>query len=129
MSYRRHPLDIGPLVFGLIFLGIVAAWGLFELDVVSGADAAWILPVVMIAAGALGVVLAATKQQRVERRMEAWQPVTAPAGHHTAERPVADESATADDTWPFGEDETGNTHDTTETTRTRNLDTRERDDE
>jgi hypothetical protein len=66
MTYQRHPLEIGPLVFGLIFLGIVTAWGLFELDVVTGADTAWILPIVLIAAGALGVALAATRSRRAE---------------------------------------------------------------
>lgn len=64
MTYQRHPLDIGALVFGLIFLGAVGAWTLFELDVVSGDDAAWLLPFVLIAAGALGVVLAVTKERR-----------------------------------------------------------------
>jgi hypothetical protein len=71
MSYQRHPLEIGPLVFGLVFLGVVAAWGLFELGVVTAADTAWILPVVLIGAGALGVVLALTKPRRTEARDQA----------------------------------------------------------
>jgi hypothetical protein len=78
-TYLRHPLEIAPLVFGLIFLGIVVAWGLFQLDLVSGADAAWILPIVLIAAGALGIVLAATKDRRTRRRYENMY-VTAPIG-------------------------------------------------
>jgi hypothetical protein len=68
MSYQRHPLEIGPLVFGLVFLGVVAAWGLFELGVVTAADTAWILPIVLIGAGALGVALALTKPRRTEAR-------------------------------------------------------------
>jgi len=87
-GYQRHPLDIGPLVFGLVFLGIVAVWGLFELEVVTGADTAWILPVVLIGAGALGVVAALTKPRRTEARQEARQAAAAayagqwaPAGH------------------------------------------------
>ena len=68
MSYQRHSLEIGPLVFGLVFLGVVAAWGLFELGVVTAADTAWILPIVLIGAGALGVVLALTKPRRTEAR-------------------------------------------------------------
>jgi len=64
MNYQRHPLEITPLVFGLVFLGTVAAWSLFELDVVSRSDAGWILPIVLIGAGALGVLLAATKPRR-----------------------------------------------------------------
>ncbi len=78
-TYLRHPLEIAPLVFGLIFLGIVVAWGLFQLDLVSGGDAAWILPVVLLASGALGIVLAATKDRRTRRRYENMY-VAAPIG-------------------------------------------------
>jgi hypothetical protein len=61
MSYQRHPLEITPLVFGLVFLGIVAGWALFEAGVLTGASTVWVLPVVLIAAGALGLVLAAVR--------------------------------------------------------------------
>lgn len=64
MSYQRHPLDIGSLVFGLVFLGGVAVWGLFELDVLAADDAAWLLPGVLIGAGLVGIALAATKGRR-----------------------------------------------------------------
>lgn len=108
MSYRRHPLDIASLVFGLIFLGIVAAWGLFELDVVSGADSAWILPIVLIGAGALGVVLAATKERRTRQ----------PAGNlYTGDTYSGDTDATPTDTT------------TTGTTTTETLETQERHDD
>jgi hypothetical protein len=76
-GYQRHPVEIGPLVFGLVFLGVVAAWGLFELGVVTAADTAWILPIVLIGAGALGVVLALTKPRRTEARQEALQTAAA----------------------------------------------------
>jgi hypothetical protein len=112
-TYLRHPLEIAPLVFGLIFLGIVVAWGLFQLDLVSGGDAAWILPVVLIASGALGIVLAATKDRRTRRRYENMD-VTAPIGAPwpTATEERLDDTATAEhampaegttsveDTWP-----------------------------
>lgn len=106
MSYRRHPLDIASLVFGLIFLGIVAAWGLFELDVVSGADSAWILPMVLIGAGALGVVLAATKERRTRR----------PAGNLYTDD--------TDDTYVTPTDTTS-----TDTTTTQTVETQERHDD
>jgi hypothetical protein len=64
MNYQRHPLDIGSLVFGLVFLGGVAVWGLFELDVLAADDTAWLLPGVLIAAGLVGTALAATKGRR-----------------------------------------------------------------
>lgn len=74
MTLRRHPLDIGSLVIGLVFLGVVVAWVLFEVDVVSDDDAAWALPVVLITAGVLGVVLAATKERRSRRLVAAVHP-------------------------------------------------------
>jgi hypothetical protein len=97
MTYERHPLEIGPLVFGLVFLGIVTAWGLFELGLVSGADAAWILPVVLIAAGALGIALAATKDRRAETRRRGVPtppPAADPAAVHTGADGPADDSPT-----------------------------------
>jgi hypothetical protein len=102
-TYLRHPLEIAPLVFGLIFLGIVVAWGLFELDVVSGGDAAWILPVVLIASGALGIVLAATKDRRTRRRYENMY-VTAPIGAPwpTAADETLDDTATTEFTGTTG---------------------------
>jgi hypothetical protein len=122
-TYLRHPLEIAPLVFGLIFLGIVVAWGLFQLDLVSGGDAAWILPVVLIASGALGIVLAATKDRRTRRRYENMY-VTAPIGAPwpTATDETLDDAATTghampaegtrsfDATWPA--EDTGTTEDT-----------------
>lgn len=79
MSYQRHPLEITPLVSGLVFLGIAAGWALFETGVVSGASAAWVLPVVLIAAGALGLVLAATRPRRTTgREYAAADDATAP---------------------------------------------------
>ncbi|MGH3314757.1 MAG: hypothetical protein ACRDO0_01315 [Nocardioidaceae bacterium] len=110
-TYLRHPLEIAPLVFGLIFLGIVVAWGLFELDVVSGGDAAWILPIVLIASGALGIVLAATKDRRTRRRYENMY-VTAPIGAPwpTATDVRLDDTATTEDTRSF--EDAGATEDT-----------------
>jgi hypothetical protein len=115
-TYLRHPLDIAPLVFGLIFLGIVAAWGLFELDVVSGGDAAWILPIVLIASGALGIVLAATKDRRARRRygsMYVAAPTGAPWPTATDERlgdTATTEHTVSEDAWPF--EDTRHTEDT-----------------
>jgi hypothetical protein len=122
-TYLRHPLEIAPLVFGLIFLGIVVAWGLFQLDLVSGGDAAWILPLVLIASGALGIVLAATKDRRTRRRYENMY-VTSPIGAPwptanderlddtgTTEHAIPAESTrSSEDTRPV--EDTGSTEDT-----------------
>jgi hypothetical protein len=66
MKYEGHPLEITPLVFGLVFLGIVAGWALFAAGVVSGGDSAWVMPIVLISAGALGLVVAATRPRRTD---------------------------------------------------------------
>jgi hypothetical protein len=138
-TYLRHPLEIAPLVFGLIFLGIVVAWGLFQLDLVSGGDAAWILPIVLIASGALGIVLAATKDRRTRRRYEnmyVTSPIGAPWPTTTDER--LDDTATTghalpaestrslEDTWPAEDtgstEDTGSAEDTGSTEDTRSFD-------
>jgi hypothetical protein len=92
-GYQRHPLEIAPLVFGLVFLGVVAAWGLLEIGVITAADTAWILPIVLIGAGALGVLLALTKPRRAAaRRADTVQQTTAGTGV-PAERPQAEPDA------------------------------------
>jgi hypothetical protein len=68
----RHPLEIAPLVFGLVFLGVVLAWLLYETEVVSGSDAAWLLPAVLVGAGTLGVVLAALRPRSAAAPYPAW---------------------------------------------------------
>jgi hypothetical protein len=91
-TYQRHPLEIAPLVFGLVFLGVVAVWGLFELEVVDRADAAWILPIVLITAGALGILLAATRPGRTQRTeySPAPQPIDPSPPETTTQEPGRD---------------------------------------
>jgi hypothetical protein len=131
-GYQRHPLEIGPLVFGLIFLGIVAAWGLYELGAVTAADAAWILPIVLVAAGALGVALALTKPRRTEARqahLYAYATPWAPAAPgepaddtQTAAHPVQDD-AHADDVDAETAEHTADTDTDTETDTDTDTDT------
>ncbi len=52
----RHPLNIGHLVMGLAFLGIVAVWGLVQGDAVTGPDVRWLLPLPWVLAGAAGLL-------------------------------------------------------------------------
>jgi hypothetical protein len=84
-TYRRHPVQTGPLVIGLVFLGIVAVWAAFEADLVSRDDAAWIIPLVLVAAGGLGIVLAALRPARTRRQepvpeYAGYTPYTGPGG-------------------------------------------------
>ncbi|MDQ6874723.1 MAG: hypothetical protein M3042_06625 [Actinomycetota bacterium] len=51
----RHPTDTVSLVAGLLFLGIVGVWALERSGVAPGAQA-WILPALLIAVGAVGLL-------------------------------------------------------------------------
>ena len=55
----RHPVNIGQLVMGLTFLGLVAVWALFTTDAVDGGDVRWLLPVPFVVAGGIGLVATA----------------------------------------------------------------------
>ena len=52
----RHPVNIGHLVMGLAFLGLVGVWALVQGDVVDGGDIRWLLPVPWVVAGIAGLV-------------------------------------------------------------------------
>lgn len=59
----RHPVNIGQLVMGVAFLGLVAIWALIEGGAVSSDDVRWLLPVPWVFAGLAGL-LAATRSGR-----------------------------------------------------------------
>jgi len=54
----RHPVNVGQLVMGVAFAGMVLVWALIQGDVVENGELRWLLPIPWIAAGAIG--LAAT---------------------------------------------------------------------
>lgn len=60
----RHPVNIGQLVMGIAFAGIVVVWALVLGDVVADADLQWLLPVPFVLAGAVGLVVAALPGRR-----------------------------------------------------------------
>ena len=90
----RHPVNIGHLVMGLAFLGIVGVWALIQTDTVGGDDVRWLLPVPWVLAGAAGLVATAvTGSRRYAVRRTGWageQPA-----EHAFDRPgwVGDEPA------------------------------------
>ncbi len=59
----RHPVNVGHLVMGIAFLGLVSIWALIEGDVVAGDDIRWLLPVPWVLAGGAGLI-AATRPGR-----------------------------------------------------------------
>ncbi len=62
-SSGRHPVNIGHLVMGVAFLGLVGVWALIEGDVVGDSEIRWLLPVPWVLAG-IGGLLATTRAAR-----------------------------------------------------------------
>ena len=52
----RHPVNIGHLVMGIAFLGLVGVWTLIQADVVTGDDIRWLLPIPWVFAGIAGLL-------------------------------------------------------------------------
>jgi hypothetical protein len=62
-----HPVNIGHLVMGLAFAGLVGVWAAVQLDVVPTDDVRWLLPLPWLIAGAAGLVAVAFGQLRPRR--------------------------------------------------------------
>lgn len=60
----RHPLNVGHLVMGIAFAGMVLVWALVAGDVVADDDIQWLLPVPWVGAGAAGLVAMALAARR-----------------------------------------------------------------
>lgn len=52
----RHPINVGHLVMGLAFLGLVAVWALVAGGAVDGDEIRWLLPVPWVLAGVAGLL-------------------------------------------------------------------------
>jgi hypothetical protein len=57
----RHPLSTAHLVAGLVFLGIALSWALREWGVIDTDGGPWVLPVILVAAGAAGLLASVGK--------------------------------------------------------------------
>ena len=66
VSGGRHPVNIGHLVMGLAFAGLVVIWALIEGDVIADRDIRWLLPIPWVLAGTAGL-LAVTLGNRRRR--------------------------------------------------------------
>lgn len=60
----RHPLNVGHLVMGIAFAGMVLVWALVAGDVVADDDIRWLLPIPWVGAGAAGLVAMALAAKR-----------------------------------------------------------------
>ncbi len=67
-----HSVNVGHLVMGIAFVGLVVVWALVRGDVVRLEDAGWILGLPWLAAGAAGLV--ATVLRRPRDPADHWDP-------------------------------------------------------
>ena len=58
---KTHPLEVSYLVVGLVFLGIAGAWALSTTGVVDAGDVDWLIPLVLVVSGAVGLAAFAAK--------------------------------------------------------------------
>ena len=49
-------MNIGHLVMGIAFLGLVGIWALVQSDLVNGGDIRWLLPIPWVFAGVAGLL-------------------------------------------------------------------------
>lgn len=61
----EHETDVTSLVFGLVFVGLAALWGLVQLDVIATPSASVGGPVVLVVAGLAGLLLTIRRAGRV----------------------------------------------------------------
>jgi hypothetical protein len=54
---RRPRIDVVALVFGFLFCGGAAVAGLVQTDYVGVAQLTWLIPVVLVCAGVLGLAV------------------------------------------------------------------------
>ena len=76
---KTHPLNVSYLVVGLIFLGIAGSWALHSSGVVDAEGIEWLIPAVLVAAGAIGLVAFAAKGISRSRHGDETDPAYDPA--------------------------------------------------
>lgn len=69
----RHPINVGHLVMGIAFLGLVGVWALIQGDVVGDGDVRWLLPVPWVLAGLAGLLaIGVSGSKRWSTRQVGW---------------------------------------------------------
>lgn len=59
-----HPVNVGHLAMGLVFLAAVGVWALIQSDTVAGEDIHWLLPLPWVIGGGIGLFAAAISSVR-----------------------------------------------------------------
>jgi hypothetical protein len=99
----RHPVNIGHLVMGLAFVGLVGVWALIQGDVVEGDDIRWLLPLPWVIAGIAGLLATMlTGRSRRAERLAGWVETTDP--YATTDDPYAIDDPYAGTTDPYAAD-------------------------
>lgn len=75
-----HQVNVGHLVMGTAFVGLVVVWALLTSDTVQLDNARWILPLPWLVAGALGLVATLLRGPR-QHDAAAWMQHAGPHGH------------------------------------------------
>jgi hypothetical protein len=73
-SSNPRPVNVSYLVVGLIFLGISGSWALQASGTVDTAQVQWLLPLVLVGAGIVGLVAFAAKGLSRDRRGDEQAP-------------------------------------------------------
>jgi hypothetical protein len=59
-----HPVNVGQLVMGVAFAGMVLVWALVQGDVVDSGELRWMMPIPWLAAGAAGLAASVWPSRR-----------------------------------------------------------------
>jgi len=95
----RHPVNVGHLVMGIAFLGLVGVWALIQSDVVQGGDVRWLLPVPWVLAGLAGLLaIGLSGSKRWSTRQSGWVPATEPTTYDEDSTPDITTDTTTDTT-------------------------------
>ena len=97
----RHPVNVGHLVMGIAFLGLVGVWALVQGDVVGGRDVRWLLPLPWVLAGLAGLLaIGLSGSRRATARQTGWVGADAPVTTDPAPDPTAAPDPAEDpETW------------------------------
>lgn len=63
LTAGRHPVDVGQLVMGIAFLGLVVVWALIHYAGVGADDFRFLLPLPWVVGGGVGLLVLATRSR------------------------------------------------------------------
>ncbi|KQW46077.1 hypothetical protein ASC77_19490 [Nocardioides sp. Root1257] len=106
----RHPVNVGHLVMGIAFLGLVGVWALIQTDAVGGDDVRWLLPVPWVLAGLAGLLaIGLSGSKRWSTRQVGWVPPAPEATTDTTDTTETTAETTTETTDIPAEDPTDTT--------------------